>query len=113
MEICQYLFTRCVIGLSHGETVFGLGCVDVDEFNSGSYTITTISTNGRTGNNQFSELPIRDRPEPPNVKGNVYGCGILMDPDNNFTMFFTFNGHLLSEFFSEDFSYKFSNGKDN
>jgi hypothetical protein len=27
--------------------------------------------------------------------GNVAGCGILMNPDNKFTIFFTINGILI------------------
>jgi hypothetical protein len=27
--------------------------------------------------------------------GNVYGCGLVLDPDNNLAIFFTLNGQLL------------------
>jgi hypothetical protein len=43
------------------------------------------------------------RPEQ-NDQGNVYGCGILMDPDNQVTTFFTLNGVILGESFLEDFT---------
>jgi hypothetical protein len=29
---------------------------------------------------------------------NVYGCGLVLDPENNLTIFFTVNGKLLGEF---------------
>jgi hypothetical protein len=29
--------------------------------------------------------------------GNVYGCGLILDPDNNLAIFFTLNGQLLGE----------------
>jgi hypothetical protein len=55
---------------------------------------------GLFGEIQFSELPLGARSE---SKGNVYGCGLLMHPDNKVTIFFTLNGFLLGEFFLEDF----------
>lgn len=30
--------------------------------------------------------------------GNIYGCGLLLDPDNQLAIFFTLNGILLGEF---------------
>jgi hypothetical protein len=48
-------------------------------------------------------MPMGVRPEPRNAQGNVFGSGLLMDPDNKLTIFFTLNGILLGEFFSEDF----------
>jgi hypothetical protein len=90
-----------VVGLLHGVTIFGI-CVGVGEFNRSSYTVSTISINGHFEDYQFSELPVGARVES-NVQGNVYGCGILMDPDNKLTIFFTINGILLGEFFFGDF----------
>jgi hypothetical protein len=29
---------------------------------------------------------------------NVFGCGLVLDPDNNLAIFFTLNGKLLGEF---------------
>jgi hypothetical protein len=29
--------------------------------------------------------------------GNVFGCGIVLDPDNKLAIFFTLNGQLLGE----------------
>jgi hypothetical protein len=47
-----------------------------------------------------------------NVPGNVFGCGLLMDPDNKLTTFFTLNGILLGELFFE-IAMKSSSQKDN
>jgi hypothetical protein len=30
--------------------------------------------------------------------GNVYGCGLVLDSENNVAIFFTLNGQLLGEF---------------
>jgi hypothetical protein len=43
-----------------------------------------------------------------NVQGSVFGCGLLMDPDNKLTIFFTLNGILLGKFFLGHFMYKLS-----
>jgi hypothetical protein len=88
-----------MVGLLHDGYIFGLTSIGIGGFNRSLYAITTISTNGLTGNNQYSELPVGARPEPLNFQGNVYGCGILIHPDNNVTMFFTFNGLLLGQLF--------------
>jgi hypothetical protein len=29
---------------------------------------------------------------------NVYGCGLVLDPENKLSIFFTLNGNLLGEF---------------
>jgi hypothetical protein len=34
------------------------------------------------------------------VQGNVFGGGILIDPDNKVAIFFTLNGILLGEYIS-------------
>jgi hypothetical protein len=33
--------------------------------------------------------------------GNVFGCGLVLDPDNKLAIFFTLNGKLLSEWMLE------------
>jgi hypothetical protein len=33
--------------------------------------------------------------------GNVYGSGLVLDPDNNLAIFFTLNGQLLGELMLE------------
>jgi hypothetical protein len=71
-----------------GGCIFGI-------FNTNSYTIATISANGRY---EFNQVPVGAKPEQ-SVPGNVFGCGLLMDPDNKVTIFFTLNGILLGEFF--------------
>jgi hypothetical protein len=74
----------------HGGFVIG---VCFREFN---YVIATISTNGRY---EYTEVPVGARLEQPNVQENVFGCGLLMDPDNKVAIFFTLNGFLLGELF--------------
>jgi hypothetical protein len=81
-----------VVGLLHGENVFGL-CIGL--CNRRLYIIATILTNGRY---EYTEVPVGARPEQ-NAQENVYGCGILIDPDNKLTTFFTLNGILLGEFY--------------
>jgi hypothetical protein len=91
-------FTRCLVGLLNGAVNFGI-VLAADP--PGTYAMATISTEGHFGDFRFSELPVGVRPEPPNVRGIIYGCGILMDPDNKLTTFFTLNGILLGEFYLE------------
>jgi hypothetical protein len=57
------------------------------------YTFVTSSRNGG-----ITQVPVETRFEP-NVQGNVYGSGLLIDPENKFSIFFTLNGVLLGEFF--------------
>jgi hypothetical protein len=33
--------------------------------------------------------------------GNVFGCGLVLDPDNKLDIFFTFNGQLLGKLMLE------------
>jgi hypothetical protein len=33
--------------------------------------------------------------------GNVFGCGLVLDPDNKLTIFYTLNGKLLGELMLE------------
>jgi hypothetical protein len=37
-------------------------------------------------------------PIPKNNGMDVYGCGLVLDPENKLSIFFTLNGHLLSKF---------------
>jgi hypothetical protein len=47
------------------------------------------------------ELPVGAiRPEMKD-NGNVYGCGLVLDPDNKLAIFFTLNGKLLSKWMLE------------
>jgi hypothetical protein len=34
---------------------------------------------------------------------NVFGCGLVLDPDNNLAIFFTLNGQVLCELVMEIF----------
>jgi hypothetical protein len=50
-----------------------------------------------SGEYHFFELPEGTiRPEM-KENGNVFGCGLVLEPDNNLAIFFTLNGQLLSE----------------
>jgi hypothetical protein len=50
-----------------------------------------------TGEYHLFELPEGAiRPEEKD-KGNVYGCGLVLDPDNKGAIFFTANGKLLGK----------------
>jgi hypothetical protein len=68
--------------------------------NSNSYAIQYSYVSNRcwlAGEEHRFELPegaIR-----PEIRGNenVYGCGLVLDPDNILAIFFTLNGQLLSE----------------
>jgi hypothetical protein len=94
-----------VVGLLNDGSIFGV-CVGLAASNRNLYAIATISINGRRVEFQRSILPMEARLEPPNVEGNVYGCGILMDPDNELTMFFTLNGILLGELFLDQLQFR-------
>jgi hypothetical protein len=44
------------------------------------------------------ELPEgADRPRPKNDGTDVYGCGLVLDPEDKVAIFFTLNGQLLGE----------------
>jgi hypothetical protein len=88
-------FTRCgVIGLLYNRMNFGV----LLPKSANTYAIATILKDS-SGVYVFTEGPVETRPESPNVQGNVYGCGLLIDPDNELTIFFTLNGILLGELF--------------
>jgi hypothetical protein len=93
--INQNLFIRFALGFLHGGFVFS-GCVG-----ESYYVIATISTNGHYGEYEYTQVSVGAGPEQ-NVQGNVFGCGILMDPDNKVTIFFTLNSLLLGELFFGD-----------
>jgi hypothetical protein len=98
-----------VVGILHSGMISGV-CVGFGiggEFNRNSYSIATVSNIGRFLGYQFIELPTGARPEPSNFQGDVFGCGVLMHPDNKVTTFFTLNGILLGELFLVFFIYKF------
>jgi hypothetical protein len=43
---------------------------------------------------EFPEEAIRPREK---EYGNVYGCGLVLDPEDKLSIFFTLNGYLLGE----------------
>jgi hypothetical protein len=90
-----------LVGLLHGGFNFGISSGPANR-----YVIATFATEGRFRDCRFHEVPVEARPKPPNI-GNVFGCGILMDPDNKLTTFFTLNSILLGEFFLLKVSSKF------
>jgi hypothetical protein len=59
--------------------------------------IITIS-NDLPGEYEHIQVPVGASPGQ-NVQDNVFGCGLLIDPDNKATIFFTLNGIFLGEFF--------------
>jgi hypothetical protein len=83
-----------VVGLLEDDNTFGIFFI----WSPNRYAIETTPANGRFRGLSFSKAPVEARQEP-NVQGNVFGCGILMDPDNKLTTFFTLNGVLLSKIF--------------
>jgi hypothetical protein len=93
---------RCLLGLTDGK--FPLGpwlfrlpnayyiCIPIANGNFYHFFLA-----GQRHHFEFPEGVIR-----PEVKerGNVFGCGILMNPDDKLTIFFTLNGILIgSDFF--------------
>jgi hypothetical protein len=87
-----------VVGLLYGRVNFGIS-LDGPANTYSTYSMNNISANESSGKYELMELPVGVRHEPPNVQGNVYGAGILMDSNNKLTTFFTLNGFLLGEFF--------------
>jgi hypothetical protein len=85
------------LGPSRGGVDFGVSLAQP----ANTYATRSINGQGRFINYQLSELPVGARSEAPNVQGHVYGCGILIDPDNKLTAFSTLNGILLGEFYLE------------
>jgi hypothetical protein len=97
------LIIRCNYGLSDGAIPDHLWIGQ----NSNSYAIPI----GRhycylcwlAGASHIFELPegaIRPRIK---ENGNVFGCGIVLDPEDKLTIFFTLNGQLLGEFRMREF----------
>jgi hypothetical protein len=83
-------------GFLHGGFVIGVCLTE------SNYLIATLSSNGCLRIHKIYELPVGARPEPQNVHRNVFGCGILMHPDNKVKIFFTLNGILLGKFLLAD-----------
>jgi hypothetical protein len=65
-----------------------------------SYAISTGSNWYRlAGETRPFELPDGAiQPPVSKYKGNVYGCGLVMDPNDKLTIFFTLNGILMGQF---------------
>jgi hypothetical protein len=67
--------TRCVVGLLHNEINVG---IMLSELANNAYATATLAANVRFRIHKIYELPVEARQVPPNVQGNVYGCGILI-----------------------------------
>jgi hypothetical protein len=81
-----------VFGLFNGGIIFGASIV-VGKYNRISHALSTPNERLLRRLYQFLHADV----PPPNFHGNVYGCGILMDPNNKLTTFWTLNGILLCE----------------
>jgi hypothetical protein len=62
--------------------------------------VIATMTDGHPGVFEHIQVPVGASPEQ-NIQENVFGCGLLIGPDNKLTTFFTLNGILLGEFFFE------------
>jgi hypothetical protein len=65
------------------------------------------------GSVRVFQLPTDDaiKPVPKENGTNVYGCGLVMDPNDKLAIFFTLNGILLCQFlYSNIFQFLFRNG---
>jgi hypothetical protein len=69
--------------------------------NSNSYAILIIGHYcyrcWPAGEIHHFELPVGANQPEMKEYGNVYGCGLVLDPDNKLAIFFTLNGQLLGE----------------
>jgi hypothetical protein len=78
-----------------------------DNSSIGGYSISysiSISILGRhpcqcllAGECHRFELPLGAIRPQMKFYGNVFGCGLVLDPDNKLAIFFTLNGQLLGE----------------
>jgi hypothetical protein len=94
--ILSYFFSLNRIGLSPGtipdRTLIGL-FRNSYAIRPGTRTVCYLS-----GQQHPLELP-EGAIRPHNKKyGNVYGCGLVLDPENKLSIFFTLNGKLLGQF---------------
>jgi hypothetical protein len=91
------IFSAVRIGLSSGT----IPAAEVIGWCRNSYAILDGFQNecylaGESHSFQLPEGAIR-RPEMKEY-ANTYGCGLVLDPENKFAIFFTLNGQLLGEF---------------
>jgi hypothetical protein len=90
---------RCRIGLSNGTPAEGELIGDYPN----SYAITTVphllNWCHLAGETHRFELPNGAiRPKVKVSDTNVYGCGLVMDPNDKLAIFFTVNGTLMGQF---------------
>jgi hypothetical protein len=92
-SIILHNFFRCDLGLwggANNNLLIGL--------NSNSYAIPIGHHPYRcrlAGEPHFFELPEGAVEQEMKEFGNVFGCGLVLDLDNNLTIFFTLNGKLM------------------
>jgi hypothetical protein len=94
------IFIRCILGLSDG-AIPEPGYLWLAEYPN-AYAIPTVTRHsfygcwlaGETHHFQLPEGAIRPRKK---EYGNVYGCGIVLDPEDKLWLFFTLNGTLMGE----------------
>jgi hypothetical protein len=73
-----------------------------------SYAILTVLNCCRlAGEAHLFQLPDGAiKPERKENDTNVYGCGLLMDPNDKLAIFFTLNGTLIGNFILQIFQFK-------
>jgi hypothetical protein len=91
------IFSRCIVGLSDGVTPYLISQ------NSNSYAIS-IPVLGHylygsflDGEFHRFELPEGTVEQEMKENENVFGCGLVLEPDNKLAIFFTLNGQLLGK----------------
>jgi hypothetical protein len=68
-----------------------------------SYSIPTCANNYNVCrlNGKYHEFEVEERlPTFNMVGGNVHGCGLLLNPNDKLSIFFTLNGQLMGEFYA-------------
>jgi hypothetical protein len=96
-------FFRCNVGLS--------GAIDTSWIgqNSNSYAVSSVFyyIDGCRLDGEYHRFELPEGATRPEEKdyGNVYGCGLVLDPDNKLAIFFTLNGNLFGELVLEFLGY--------
>jgi hypothetical protein len=88
-----------LVGLSYGAIPDWIGP------NSNSYGIFIVGHPcygwWLAGVSHLFELPEGAVEQEMREYGNVFGCGVVLDPNNNLAIFFTLNGQLLGKLMME------------
>jgi hypothetical protein len=95
---------RCNLGLSRASVVSDKSYAFIGEY-SNSYAIliagNTCYRSSLAGASLYFELPEGAVQPIWKRNGNVFGCGLVLDPDNKLEIFFTLNGKLLGKLMLE------------